>query len=275
MAKWSLQSFFFYLWNIPSDQFQTILTSLKAQVMISDQNFFTCMHRSMQKLRSENLNFLAFAWAWYKHEIQKLGQRVESEDWVPLSWFIWQLMPSSLHLSLLCSQRLGTTIPQKWHRHGVERVKLEMDRCWMQAGSLTSETAPTRLFWREAIVQSQENAVVCWETQQFEILIAKGQATTHVACALLGHARFCSLQGSNFIYYRSHWGWHFTSVEKDLWLKLNDFGTFFGAGSSDDLTAGTSSTFSLFSVDSSTMCFRFLPIFAVFLCRAEMLPRPF
>ncbi len=78
----------------------------------------------MQKLRSENLNFLVLAWAWYKHEKQKLGQRVEGEERVPLSWFIWQLMASSLHLSLLGSQRLGTTIPQKWHRHGAERVKV-------------------------------------------------------------------------------------------------------------------------------------------------------
>ncbi len=75
----------------------------------------------MQKLSSKNLNFLALVWAWYKHEIQKLGQRVEGEERVPLLWFTWQLVPSSLHLSLLHSQRLGTTIPQKWHRHGAER----------------------------------------------------------------------------------------------------------------------------------------------------------
>ncbi len=78
----------------------------------------------MQKLRSENLNFLALAWAWYKHEIQILGQRVEGKERVPSLWFIWQLMPSSLHLSLPHSQRLCTMILQKWHRHGAERVYL-------------------------------------------------------------------------------------------------------------------------------------------------------
>ncbi len=97
----------------------------------------------MQKLRSDNLNFLTLIWAWDKHEIQKLGQRVEGEERVPLSWFIWQLMPSSLYLSLLCSQRLGTMILQKWHRHGAERVEEIIMGSWPQMEVLNDPAMTT------------------------------------------------------------------------------------------------------------------------------------